>query len=85
MINEIKIKIISNIKVILAEKQITLLFLSKETGISYGHLNKWVNGYVQMSLDNIALICQVLDIKDLNSILKIVEIEKKNLIDLKVS
>lgn len=83
MIEEIKIE--SRLKMALADRKKTMKELSEETNISYSHLSTWVNGEVEMSLANIALICQSLKITDMNEILKIIPIsEKKNVINLKV-
>ena len=83
--------IISNLKSYLAEKRMTMKILHEKTGISINQLSLFANNKVGMSLSNLSLICDALEIKDINSLLKIVDndfitnLEKKNLINLMVS
>ena len=83
--------IVSNLKSCLAEKRMTMKKLHEKTGISINQLSLFARNKVGISLHNLNLICKELKISDINKILKIVDddflinFEKKNLIELKVS
>lgn len=45
------------------ELGVSMYHLSKMTGITQGHLSRWINGYTQLTLPYLLKICEVLDIE----------------------
>lgn len=45
------------------EDGVSMYQLSKMTGITQGHLSRWINGHTQLTLPYLIKICEVLDIE----------------------
>ena len=61
----------SRLKVVLAEKNITAQELSRKTGLSVNQISKFANNKVGLTFGSIDKICEVLNITNLNLLLRI--------------